>query len=83
MTDILERLRGVQKLRGDTYSSYEVIGMIGQAVDEIERLTAALKEIVDSVETIARFPPGGYTPEGKLMLIAKRALEQSPREDKP
>ncbi len=40
MSDILEELRKVQRLGGDTYSSHEVLGMIGRAADEIERLRA-------------------------------------------
>ena len=45
MSDIVERLREVQRLRGDTFSSYEVVGMVGQAADEIERQRASLLEI--------------------------------------
>ena len=36
--DILNELHSITKLRGDTYSSAEVIGMIGRAAAEIERL---------------------------------------------
>jgi hypothetical protein len=76
MSDIIERLRNKNWL-------WTVPGALREeAADEIERLRAALQEIVDSVDTIAKFPPGGYTPEGKLMLIAKRALEQSAPESK-
>jgi len=42
MADILDELREVKRLRGNSYSSYEVIGMVGRAVDEIERLRALL-----------------------------------------
>lgn len=38
MSDILTELRKVHRLRGDTYSSAEVIGMVGRAADEIEML---------------------------------------------
>jgi hypothetical protein len=40
MTDIVERLRSIYKLRGDTYSSMEVFGAVNQAAAEIERLRA-------------------------------------------
>lgn len=42
--ELLERLRKFQRLRGDTYSCEEAIGMIGQAADEIERLTVLAGE---------------------------------------
>lgn len=34
--DILDDLRSVQRLNGDTYSSAEILGMIGRAANEIE-----------------------------------------------
>jgi hypothetical protein len=37
MTDIVEQARKVVELHGDTYSSYEVVGLLGQLVAEIER----------------------------------------------
>lgn len=40
MADILDDLRKVVRLNGDTYSSAEVIGLVGRAADEIERLRA-------------------------------------------
>lgn len=40
MRDIVERLRHIEKWRGDTYSSYEVMGILGEAALEIERLRA-------------------------------------------
>jgi hypothetical protein len=43
MSDIVERLRSVGN--GDTWSSYEVLGMLSQAANEIERLTDELKEV--------------------------------------
>lgn len=46
MSDILADLRKLQRLNGDTYSSAEVLGMVGQAADEIERLRVALQEVV-------------------------------------
>lgn len=42
MTDIAERLRSVTRTEGDTYSSAEVIGMVGQAADEIDQLRRCL-----------------------------------------
>jgi hypothetical protein len=47
MTDILADLQSVVQTRGDTYSSAEVLGMVGRAASEIERLRAALQKIVD------------------------------------
>ena len=44
MPDILEDLRAIARTGGDTYSSAEVIGVIGRAVVEIERLWAALEK---------------------------------------
>lgn len=41
--NILEELRAVQKLRGDTYSSAEVLGMVGRAADEIAQRHADLR----------------------------------------
>ena len=45
--NILKDLHSVLEIRGDTYSSYEVLGMIERAIDEIERLRAALRRIAD------------------------------------
>lgn len=41
--DILAELRAVQTTGGDTYSSAEVLGMVGRAADEIERLQTKIK----------------------------------------
>jgi hypothetical protein len=38
MADVLDDLRAVQKLQGDTFSSAEVLGMVARAASEIERL---------------------------------------------
>lgn len=46
MADILEDLRSVQRLQGDTFSSAEVLGMVGRAADEIERLRSFLTNAV-------------------------------------
>jgi hypothetical protein len=43
MDDIVEQARKIIALRGDTYSSYEVIGLLGQLAREVERLRAALE----------------------------------------
>jgi hypothetical protein len=48
--DILADLRKVQRLNGDTYSSAEVMGMVGRAADEIDRLHAALREIAGTCD---------------------------------
>jgi hypothetical protein len=45
MTDILDELRKVEQLRGDTYSCEEVLGMVSRAADEIDRMRARLQEI--------------------------------------
>lgn len=39
MTDLLAELKKVVDLKGDTYSSYEVIGLLRRSADEIDRLT--------------------------------------------
>lgn len=41
MADILNDMRKVTKLNGDTYSSAEVLGMISRGANEIERLHEA------------------------------------------
>jgi hypothetical protein len=41
--DILDDLRKVRRLRGDTYSSAEVLGMVGRAIAEIEQLRATVR----------------------------------------
>lgn len=48
MTDILDDLRKVEHLRGDTFSSAEVIAMVGRAAKEIERLRMALYQASSS-----------------------------------
>ena len=40
MSDVLAELQKVYRLNGDTYSSYEVVGLIGRAINEIIRLRA-------------------------------------------
>jgi hypothetical protein len=44
MTDILDNLRSVRDVDGDTYSSMEVLGLINRAIEEIERLREALTD---------------------------------------
>lgn len=41
--NIHDELHNVIRLRGDTYSSAEVLGILGRAKDEIERLRALLR----------------------------------------
>jgi len=43
MSDIVEEAKKIVALRGDTYSSYEVVGLVGRFADEIERLRSLLK----------------------------------------
>lgn len=66
MSDILAKLRDVERLRGNTYSSAEALGMIVRAADEIGRLREALKEIAETRLIAAR----------QMQYIARRALEQ-------
>jgi hypothetical protein len=47
MNDIVEDLRKVESLRGHTFSSYEVINMVGEAANEIERLRAVIRAYLD------------------------------------
>lgn len=44
MADLLDDMRKVVKLNGDTYSSAEVIGMVSRAADEIEGLQAQIED---------------------------------------
>lgn len=44
MTDILVDLQAVIRLNGDTYSSAEVLGMVGRAADELMGLRLQIKE---------------------------------------
>lgn len=71
MADILDDLRKVARLNGDTYSTPEVLGMVGRAAEEIERLReivrqrtfwldhqmAALVEIRDRDDRNGSLPP--------------------------
>ena len=41
---MVEELRKIYRLKGDTYSSAEVLGAVNRAADEIERLRAVLLE---------------------------------------
>lgn len=71
MTDILTELRGVQRLQGDTFSSAEVLGMVGRAADEIDRLTNALLAIA----YMDCFTRPGEQPAAELMRdLAQQAL---------
>jgi hypothetical protein len=44
MPEILEDLQKIIRCNGDTYSSYEVMGLLKQAAAEIERLRAEAAE---------------------------------------
>jgi hypothetical protein len=46
MNDIVEQARKVVELHGDTYSSYEVVGLLGQLVAEIERLQQLYRDAI-------------------------------------
>jgi hypothetical protein len=43
--NVLDELKRVQRLGGDTYSSAEVIGIVGRAKDEIERLRTYIQAL--------------------------------------
>lgn len=72
--DIVQELHAVTRLCGDTYSSAEVLGMVGRAADEIERLRAALKpfaevarwaernghDLLNGWDMLLRQPDGGF-----------------------
>jgi hypothetical protein len=47
MMDILQRLRSIIELNGDTYTVEEALSMMRQSAAEIERLRAALQDISD------------------------------------
>lgn len=49
MADIVDEARRIVALRGDTYSSYEVLGVLGRSAAEIERLRSLLKECADDL----------------------------------
>ncbi len=63
MSDILFDLRKVQELCGDTYSSMEVVGMVGRAADEIGRLRADRKQLLATLYHIDI---------GKCMALSER-----------
>lgn len=43
--NLVEQLREVERLQGDTYSSYEVVGLLARAADEIERLRGIITNV--------------------------------------
>lgn len=69
---ILDELRKIQRLRGLTYSSMEVLGAVGRAADEIERLTAALKSIDDYYQA-------GGDLTSHMAVMAREALAKEVR----
>lgn len=69
--EILTRLRAIQNLGGNTYSSAEVIGAIGQAANEIERLRVALTQFVAACDTA---PPTGLMRE---IVMARKAAGEA------
>lgn len=62
--DILDELRAVQNLRGATFSSAEVLGMIGRAIDEIEKGRR-------SIRTIRNFAKGAHFTLGIALEVGK------------
>jgi hypothetical protein len=73
---VLEELRKVHELRGDTYSSYEVIGVIGRAADEIDRLRAINTELVAMLEWLDRKGGLGSYTHGCIRAALAKAKEQ-------
>ena len=69
--DILKRLREVQRLRGDTYSSAEIIGMVGQAANEIERLRNALQPFADFADKAEQFVEDRAKDKGSPIMPTK------------
>jgi hypothetical protein len=59
MSDIAAEMRKAAELRGDTYSSMEIWGLLGRGADEIERLRALVKDLADDLEAELR---GHYGP---------------------
>jgi hypothetical protein len=51
MSDVLERMRAVVGCGGDTYSSYEVVGLLSQGANEIERLRIRIEALKAILET--------------------------------
>ena len=49
MRDIVERLREVEKLCGEGFSSHEVIGMMREATEEVERLRVLLAALASDL----------------------------------
>lgn len=47
MTDIAAEMRKAAELRGDTYSSMEIWGLLGRGAAEIDRLTTAVNMLLD------------------------------------
>lgn len=60
MPDILDELHQLIRLRGDTYSSYEVMGMVNRAADEIARLKIENWQLKGALG----YPVPSHIPEG-------------------
>jgi hypothetical protein len=50
MTDRLTEMRKVYALRGDTYSSMEVVNLVGWGAEEIDRLRASNAELLAALK---------------------------------
>jgi hypothetical protein len=61
-----DELRKVQRLGGDTYSSAEVLSLIGKAADEIERLRAALRPFAKMADQVEKWKAGTGSFEGSF-----------------
>jgi hypothetical protein len=74
MSDILEEMRKAAELRGDTYSSMEIWGLLGRGVAEIERLRDLVRCLIenDPDEPIA---DNGMTVLDQWRKDARRTLE--------
>jgi hypothetical protein len=73
MTDNLNKLRDVQRLNGDTYSSYEVVGMIGWAADEIERLQISENHLISKGHDFEE-ENAELRADNKAMLVALKDM---------
>jgi hypothetical protein len=54
MSDIAAEMRKASELRGDTYSSMEIWGLLGRGAAEIERLQAEKLELANHIDGCVR-----------------------------
>ncbi len=56
MSDIMDDLRKVEELQGDTYSSYEILAMVKHAADEIEHLREKVEILEAEIRVMRKLP---------------------------